>query len=373
VVTLKRYKISKPNQYLLSFLLVTVVSAFCFSLPSFIPYRVVALILLLTVSLIAMFFDIAPVMVAAASSALIWDYFFIPPRFTFSVYSAEDSLMLLMYFVIALLNAVLTFKIRQVEKRALREEGKANTIKLYNTLLNSLSHELRTPIATIVGASDNLLAAPQKLTEQNKQELVNEISKASFRMNQQIENLLNMSRLESGFIQPHRIWCDVNELIYEAVNKLEVELKNHKVVVSVPEKFPLFKIDFGLMEHALFNLINNAATYTPDHSVITITASHTEEFSTGKAGLETVVNELIITVTDNGKGFLADEVHRVFEKFYRSKNSGTGGTGLGLSIVKGFVEAHDGKIRLENLSSGGAKFIIEIPAEISYLNNLKNE
>src|SRR4029079_13754870 len=116
VAILKIHKISKPNQYLISFLIVVAVSALCYGLTAYIPYRVVALILLLTVSLIAMFFDIAPVMTAATASALIWDYFFIPPRFTFSVYSAEDSLMLLMYFVIALLNAVLTFKIRQVEK-----------------------------------------------------------------------------------------------------------------------------------------------------------------------------------------------------------------------------------------------------------------
>lgn len=365
--------ISKPNQYLVSFLVVVLVAAICYAFGTFIPYRLVALILLLTVSLVAMFFDIAPVMVAATASALIWDYFFIPPTFTLSVGTGEDTLMLLMYFVVASVNAVLTYKIRLVEKNAMREEGRANTIKLYNTLLNSLSHELRTPISTIVGASDNLMAEPEKLPEETKRELVNEISKASFRLNQQVENLLNMSRLESGVIQPHRNWCDISELIYAAVNKLEAELKNHKVVVNVPEKFPLFKIDFGLMERALFNLINNAAIHTPEGSVITISASHAEELITDELKLDEVENELVITVADNGTGFPADEVDRVFEKFYRLKNARTGGTGLGLSIVKGFVEAHKGKIGVSNLSNGGAKFTIEIPAEISYLKNLKNE
>ena len=122
-----------------------------------------------------------------------------------------------MYFVIALVNAVLTFKIRQIEKAARQKEEKAHTVKLYNTFLNSLSHELRTPIAAIIGATDNLQNNSAQLSPQNKNELVTEISKASFRLNQQVENLLNMSRLESGFIQPKKDWCDINELIYDAV------------------------------------------------------------------------------------------------------------------------------------------------------------
>lgn len=98
-----------------------------------------------------------------------------------------------MYFVIAMVHAVLTYKIRQIQKEARKKEEKANTLKLYNTLLNSLSHELRTPISTIIGASDNLLMNASRLTEENKLSLVSEISLASLRLNQQVENLLNMS------------------------------------------------------------------------------------------------------------------------------------------------------------------------------------
>ena len=96
-------------------------------------------------------------------SALVWDYFFIPPRFTFHVEATEDTILLSTYFVIAMVNAALTYKIRQVEKTAREKEEKANTVKLYNTLLNSLSHELRTPIAAIVGATDNLQANSSRL------------------------------------------------------------------------------------------------------------------------------------------------------------------------------------------------------------------
>jgi two-component system, OmpR family, sensor histidine kinase KdpD len=151
-------------------------------------YRVVALILLVTVSFIAMFYSIAPVMVSAILSALIWNFFFIPPKYTLHIENAEDALMFLMYFIIALVNAVLTNKIRQIEKVTQKRETKENTLKLYNTLLNSLSHELRTPIATIIGATDNLQMQDEKLSKANKKELIDEISKASLRLNRQVEN-----------------------------------------------------------------------------------------------------------------------------------------------------------------------------------------
>ena len=195
-------KVSKTKQCLFSLLLVGIISLVCFGFSSFIGYRVVAFILLVTVSLIAITFDILPVLVAAVLSSLAWNFFFIPPRFTFHIGATDDLILFVMYFIIALVNAVLTHKIKQIQKEARQKEEKASAVKLYNTLLNSLSHELRTPIATIIGAADTLLANNMKLTEEDKGELLAEISKASFRLNQQVENLLSMSRLESGFLQP---------------------------------------------------------------------------------------------------------------------------------------------------------------------------
>jgi two-component system sensor histidine kinase KdpD len=367
---------SSRKQYLLVFLLVSLVSAVCFFLSVFIGYKVVALILLVTVSLIAMFFAILPVMLAALLSALIWDYFFIPPHFTFHIGSSEDTLMLLMYFVIALVNAVLTYKIRQIEKVARQKEEKANTVKLYNDLLNSLSHELKTPIATIIGASDNLLTDAGKISEENKHTLVSEISIASVRLNQQVENLLNMSRLESGYIQPKKDWCDVTELIYSAVNHLEDKLKQHRLKIEISEKLPLFKLDFGLMEQVILNLVNNAILYTEPDTLISIAADCTLEvkghFANAFSKLQTyrdaILSNLILEIEDHGKGFPPAEIEKVFDKFYRLKNSKAGGTGLGLSIAKGFVEAHHGLITLANLPGGGAKFTIAIPAETLRLN-----
>jgi two-component system sensor histidine kinase KdpD len=317
-------------------------------------------LLLVTVSLLAMFLDILPVLLAALLSALLWDFFFIPPHFTLTIGDTEDRIMLLLYFLIAALNGVLTYKIRQIEKEARDKEEKANAVKFYNTLLNSLSHELRTPITTIVGATDNLQSNGNKLSEDNKRILVNEIAVAGMRLNQQVENLLNMSRIEAGFIKPKMDWCDVSELIYAAVNRAEKNLKGHKINVYVQDDLPLFQLDFVWMEQVVFNLVNNAGIYTPENSIISIKASCQNE-------------KLLLTITDNGKGFPEEEIGKVFDKFYRLQNSKAGGTGLGLSIVKGFVEAHNGKVYVQNAQLGGARFTIEIPAKTSYINSLKNE
>ena len=217
--------LSKPKQYLLSILCTIAVASFGYSLSAVVGYKVVALLLLVTVSLLAMFLDILPVLLAALLSALLWDFFFIPPHFTLTIGDTEDRIMLLLYFLIAALNGVLTYKIRQIEKEARDKEEKANAVKFYNTLLNSLSHELRTPITTIVGATDNLQSNTANLSDDNKRILIKEIAIAGMRLNQQVENLLNMSRIEAGFIQPKLDWCDVSELIYSAIHRAEKNLK----------------------------------------------------------------------------------------------------------------------------------------------------
>lgn len=370
-------KTSKFRQFLISIGLVVLISAGCYFLSGHIGYKVVAFILLLTVSLIAIVFDILPVLIAALLSALIWNFFFIYPIFTFYIGSAEDGFLFLMYFVIALINAVLTNRIRRIEKLAREEEEKAKTVKLYNTLLNSLSHELKTPIATIVGATDNLLTA--NLSADNRKELTENISVAALRLNQQVENLLNMSRLESGFIQPKKDWCDINELVYDVVNRLEQPLKNHTLQIAIEENLPLYKLDYGLVEQVLYNLLYNASIYTPQYSDIFISAKNNTDkvyqlntLTEKHSELKKENNSLLLIIEDRGPGFPKEEVEKVFDKFYRLSNSKTGGTGLGLSIVKGFVEAHSGTIVLENVPHG-SRFTIEIPAETSYINNLKNE
>ncbi|WP_290790727.1 sensor histidine kinase [Flavihumibacter sp. UBA7668] len=343
------YRIERKYQYLYSIGAVLLVAGTCFVFSSLIDYHIVAFLLLVTVSLAAVSFDIKPVLVAALLSALLWDLFFIPPKFSYAVTNPEDLVLLLMYFIIVLINAVLTYRIRQVEKLARQRSEKAREIQLYNTILNSLSHELRTPISTIIGASDNLQENKENLSEANKSILLSQISEAAVRLNHQVENLLNMSRLEAGQLQPKAVWVDLPELLYGLDKKAKEADTKHALRLVLQDELPMVKLDKIMLEQILFNLLTNAQAHTPDDTKIELTCHY-------KNG------QLELTIEDNGTGFPMDERELVFDRFYRLKNTAGSGTGLGLSIVKGFTEALGGEVLLSNSSSGGALFTIRIPA-----------
>ena len=357
---LKTVKYPLSIQYLISIGLVLLVSIVCFLSVQFIDYRITALLLLMTVTFVALQFDILPVLLTAILSGLILNFFFLQPLFTFHITNTEDLLLFFMYLIIALVNAALTFKIRAAENKSRDKDEKEKTIQLYNTLLNSLSHELRTPISIIIGAVDTLKEHKNKLSESNQIELLDEIDNASMRLNRQVENLLNMSRLETGMLQLKQDWCDTNELIYGVIQKTTPQLNGHFIDFKPNENLPLFKLDIGIVEEILQNLITNALIYTPKNTTIEIEVLQESE-------------NCVLIISDSGTGFPESKIPFVFDKFYRLPNSITGGSGLGLSIVKGFVEAHNGSVKLENNSLGGAKFTIAIPTEMSYINNLKNE
>jgi len=343
------------NQIVFSCLFVAAVAFLCFAFNSFLEYQVVALLLLLTVSIIAITCSIMPVLISAITSALIWNYYFIPPRFTFHITRTEDIVLFVMYFLIVMINAVLTNRIRKFEKIARKKEERTATLKLYSILLNSLSHELRTPIATIIGAADTLQASHNLLSAESRGELLAEIARASLRLNHQVENLLNMSRLESGFIQPKNDWCDISEIVYSAINRIEENKYTQAISVNIDPLTPLIRSDKNMIEEIIYNLLVNACIYTQWNASINI-------------NVQCIANILSIIVEDNGPGFPEDEVHRVFDKFYRLKNSKPGGTGLGLSIVKGFAEVLNGTANLKNNQGGGAYFTIVIPVKTTTLN-----
>lgn len=351
--------------YLTRQIMVSILSIFAVSILSFYTlnsthYKTVALLLLVSVSIIAMFCEIIPVLLAAILSALIWNFFFIPPIFTFHIDNAEDILMFLMYFLVALINGILTFKIRQAEKRAREKEEKEKVIMLYNTLLNSLSHELRTPIATIIGSVDLLKSNREQLSDEHKTTLLQEIDLASNRLNKQVENLLNMSRLESGMLRPKLDWLDINELIHKVIYQFS-DIKTHRIqFYENTEDLPLFKTDGGIIEQIIYNLIQNAILYTPLNSQIDIS-------------IDEYAENLVIEISDNGKGFPEDKIVVVFDKFYRLPQTKTSGVGLGLSIVKGYTEALNGSIKLENKLEGGARFTLDFPVEKTFVNKLKHE
>ena len=360
IFTTRKGSYLKRFQLAISIVIVVGIAFVLFYTVPILGYRIPALVLLMVVSLFALIFEILTVIIAAILSALIWNFFFIPPLFTFHIANGEDGLMLLMYFIIALVHTTLSFKIKASEKLARDKQDKEKSIKLYNTLLNSLSHELKTPIAAIIGAVDTIKESNMVLSDKNKTELIDQIGIAGLRLNKEVENLLNMSRLESGNIKLKLDWTDLNEVVHIVLSKLDDTSKEYNIQFESNDRLPLMKIDSVLMEQVLYNLIYNAILYTPKSTIIKVDIKIIETFCQ-------------IDIVDNGPGFPAKELPHVFKMFYRLPHHKTGGSGLGLSIAKGFVEAHNGTIQLVSNENQGAAFIIKLPADFSYLNNINNE
>ncbi|MDB6057242.1 MAG: two-component system sensor histidine kinase KdpD [Verrucomicrobiales bacterium] len=241
-----------------------------------------------------------------------------------------------------------------LDRQRLRdEEHEAKLVerseRLSKTLLDSLSHEMRTPIAAISSAAAGLAEAKQNASPEFQRGMIAEIREGAARLNRVIGNVIEMTRLESGYVKPKLDWCDLRDVIEVVVRDTQKELARHKITVSIRDNVPLVRIDFVLMQQALTNLVLNAAAHTPAGTVVQISANREKD----------VVS---LSVADNGPGIPNEVLPHIFEKFYRAPNAATGGIGLGLSIVKGVAEAQGGTVRAENRASGGALFTIQMEA-----------
>jgi two-component system sensor histidine kinase KdpD len=493
-------RLTLGRQYGMALAAIAAVAAILYAAVPFLNYLSVAMFLLFAVTLLSLWLGRGPVLFAATLSALVWNFFFIPPRYTFHIARFEDFLVFCLYFIIAIVTGTLASRIR-LNKEAVRvretraaalydmsralasvnsmnaiasiaveqigrvfdadvavflnREGKlsshpascyhvdekedpvvrwvaenrkpagkfTNSLplaeahyeplvtsrdsygvigvrfrktpvftldqetllenfisqiaaavererfselrhraelddvseQLYKTLLNSISHEFRTPLAVITGAAGSLLDRGMKLSAKSRKALLGEVRDASNRLDALVENLLNISRLESGRIRPKREWCDVADLFSALQRRFHSDSKEHPMAFVPAPDLPLVYIDPGLAEQAVGSLIQNAVQYTPPKTPIEIRASMSG-------------SELAIAVQDEGPGFPPEAVPHLFEKFYRVPGTATGGTGLGLSISKGLVESMGGSLSAENLARGGALFQVRLPVKTQSAN-----
>jgi two-component system sensor histidine kinase KdpD len=330
----------------------------CWLLTPLTGYAAISLIYLLGVLLAGMVLSRGPVLLVATLSALSWNFLFIPPRFTLHIDKVEDALTFITYFIVALTVGGLTAQLKAREHLAAQVQLAKDSERLRKTLLDCVSHELKTPLAAIGAASQELLRLiPDARNERMLRELAAEIHGGSHRLNRVVNNLLDMNRLESGVVQPNREWCDVRELLQSAIETEHDSIDGREVRLDVPENTPLILVDHLLMEQAIAKLLANAGSYTPSPLPIEIDA-------------ECRNGHFIVSVSDRGPGLPADLSDRVFEKFYRGNGRAAGGLGLGLAIARGFVEAHDGNITAEDRDGGGARFTINVPVQVTDANAL---
>jgi two-component system sensor histidine kinase KdpD len=479
------------SQYLLAAAVVAVTGLVNLGLTVVAGPRVPGLVFLLVVVMLALFVGRGPVLLAGALSALAWNFFFLPPRFTFVIDRAEDAILFGTYFVVALVLGQLVARIRaqgeaerrreerstalyeltrefaeagsrdqalwqliaqvnrvfrvpaavslpaegkvvphpdggfeltekelsvsdwafrhkkaagrftdnlpgaealhlplatehktfgvlavalpgphlalaqrdlleafarqtafvldRIELRAAAEQTRllAESERLSRALLNSISHELRTPLAASTSAA-SALADAMDAPGERRHVFLQEIQEANARLNRIVGNLLDVARLESGKVVPRLDWHDARDVVQTTLRELHRELADHVVTLEMPKEAVLARLDFSLLQHALANILTNAATYTPAGTPVELQVISSD-------------NQLLILVADRGPGIPAETIPRLFDKFFRGASAPTGGSGLGLTIARGFVEAHGGFITAANRPGGGAIFSMQLP------------
>jgi two-component system sensor histidine kinase KdpD len=425
-------------------------------------YHAVGFIFLCGVLSLGLFYSFGPVFFAAVLSGLVWDYFFIPPRFTFHVDTGEDALMIVALVLSSAITGLLTRQIRSdqaklaqreratqllydlsaafssgsqeknlgdaeavlsrafgrdfviypdkrprgrqapsenflslpllgsrgahgmlacrldparplapgekelleracrrlglaLEREALERKSREADLlleseQLHQTLLNSISHELRTPLTALLGSAAALKDGSVFADAAARASLLDEISGAGERLNRVIENLLDMARLSSGVLALKKEWQDPAELARLTAERLKRPLAGHTLQLSLPEGLPLILVDYRLIEHALSNLLLNAAAYAPAGSAISLSARAQD-------------GALEFHVGDRGQGIPLESLPRLFDKFYRVPGSPAGGTGLGLYITQSLMQAHGGSAAAFNRPEGGAEFVLSLPLQ----------
>ncbi|MFA6318224.1 MAG: DUF4118 domain-containing protein [Elusimicrobiota bacterium] len=321
-------------------------TAACFAISPFTALTDLAMVYLIGTTVVALRGSWGPSVFTSLLGVLCFNFFFVPPRFTFVVEHPQYVVTFLVMFSVAMVISRLTFRVKTQSEEARRLEVSAEAERLRSSLLSAVSHELRTPLTAIIGSAGSLLHAPGP-GGAHWRELLENIREEAERLARLVHNLIETTRLESGKVRLKKELCPIEDVIGTALGRLDKPLAGREVRTELPESLPLAPMDPVLMELVFVNLIENAVRHASGPFPIDISACE-------QGG------SLEIVVADRGPGLRAEPIERIFEKFYRESGS-SGGAGLGLAICKAVVEAHGGGIRAENRTGGGALFRLTLP------------
>jgi len=346
----------------------------------------VALSLLLIVLFVATAWGSKPAVLASLVGVACFNFFFLPPFGTFTIAEPENWIAFFAFLITAITVGQLSARARQraEEAEAARQEierlyyelqdtfersSQAKALKqserLKSALLDAVTHDLRTPLTSIkasvttllddqLATQDGALATP--LGEEGRQEMLEVINEEADRLDRFIEGLMELARIEASEMQLQRQWSSLEEIIMSAMRRAEPRTRGHQIEMWLDDELPSVNVDERALVEVIYVLVDNAAKYSAPDSTIKVAANASKDHTAR------------VTVEDQGPGIPPELRERVFDKFFRATSDGDrekpAGTGLGLAIAQGIVEAHGGRIWIENGSNGrGAKFIVELPAE----------
>ena len=359
-----------------------------------INHTTVALSLLLIVLFVATAWGSKPAVLAALVGVVCFNFFFLPPIGTFSIADPENWIALFAFLITAITAGQLSAraKRRAQESNAARQEierlyrelqdtfersSQAKALKqserLKSALLDAVTHDLRTPLTSIKASVTTLLSDHYslkndedkvKLGEDGRQEMLEVIDEEADRLDRFIEDLMALARIEAGEIQLRREWGSLPEIITAAMKRATPLTKNHRTELWLADDMPAVRVDERAVAEVIYVLVENAVKYSPPGGVIRVAA---------EPGPQDMVQ---LVIEDQGQGIPAELRERVFDKFFRAMRTGDqgspSGTGMGLAIAHGIVEAHGGRIWIEDGAEGrGTKFIVALPTD-DEVNDVKH-
>jgi len=302
----------------------------------------VGVLYLLPVFVVAMRWGLIPALVCAVVSGAASAFFFYPPIFSFRAQNWDNQVDLVLFTIVAVATSHLASRLRR----------KDEVERLREALIGSVSHELRTPLASIMGASSVIANAEGVKNDPHLSTLANVVREEAERLNHDIQNLLDATRISSEGIHPKREWIDPADIVNVAIERRARALASHKVRVNISDTVPLFEGDPVLFDQAIGQILGNAAKYSPAHSEIAVDIGHEND-------------QIMFSVSDRGAGMTREEQARLGERFFRSPRlaSTTTGSGLGIWIARAFLEASGGSIAAESGGvNRGSRVTITMPA-----------
>lgn len=309
----------------------------------------IAMIYLLAVVAVALRFTRGAAILTSVLCVAAFDYFFVPPQGTFTV----DDVQYLVTFAIMLGVGLVVSQLAEHARRQVAEQAAlavtAETERIRSALLGSISHDLRTPLAVMSGASSSLAERGEQMSAQERQALARSVFEQSRAMAEHMSKILQMTRLEHGALEIRGEWSSMDEIVGSTLARLRERLAGHRLVVELAPTLPLVRVDAALIEQALGNLLENAATHTPAGTLV-------------RLRVEATAIEMTVSVEDYGGGLAQADTERVFAKFQHGAGEGSG-LGLGLSICRAIVRLHHGRAWAERLAGGGIAFRFTFPVE----------
>lgn len=353
-----------------------------------IPFRghinstTVALAFLLVVLFAAILWGSRPALLASVLGVVCFNFFFIPPVHTFTIADPQNWVALAVFFITALTVGQLSARARQrateadtqrseikqlyenlqtAFDRASEAEAVKRSERLKSALLDAVTHDIRTPLTSIKASATLLLEdreageQVEKLSPEEQQQMLRVITHGADRLDRFVEGMVDLARIEAGDMKLYRNWGAVDDIIDAALAQAEPLTRRHEIRVTVEDELPVVRVDARAVAEVIYTLMDNAAKYAPPETLITVEANR-------------LTDDLVeIAVEDQGPGIPSHLRGRVFERFYRATSNGpsgghTGGIGMGLAIAKGIVEAHSGRIWIEDGKTGrGTRVVFTVP------------